>query len=121
MRFEPNEAMFELVRDLRAVGIRTAVLTNNVRELRPLWWDVAPWGELFDDLVDSHEVGLRKPNPAIYRLALDRLGASAERTVFLDDVESNVDAATALGMVGVVVAVDSGPAIARARALAGID
>jgi FMN phosphatase YigB (HAD superfamily) len=64
--------MLALIRDLRAAGLRTGLLTNNARELRSLWWDLLPYDELFDDIVDSSEVGLRKPNPAVYRLALDR-------------------------------------------------
>ena len=56
----------------------------------------APLDELFDDVVDSHEVGMRKPNPAIYRLALDRLGRDRETAPsFLDDIASNVAAAPA--------------------------
>ena len=57
-----------------------------------------PYDELFDDVVDSHEVGMRKPNPAIYRLALERLGATADRTAFLDDIASNVAAAQTEGL-----------------------
>ena len=62
-----------------------------------------PFDELFDDVVDSHEVGVRKPNPAIYQLALARLGAEAGRTAFLDDVATNVSAAEGVGMRGVLV------------------
>lgn len=120
MRFEPNEPVVRLVRELRAAGFRLGVLTNNVRELRPLWWDLLPFEELFDDVVDSHEVGLRKPDPAIYRLALERLGTRAARTAFLDDIASNVATAEQLGMVGVLVDDDPTPAVATVRALAGL-
>ena len=118
--FEPNDDMVALVRDLRAAGLRTGLLTNNARELRSLWWDLLPYDELFDDIVDSSEVGLRKPNPAVYRLALDRLGATAHRTAFLDDIASNVAAALAEGMVGVLVEGDGAAAIAHVRELAGL-
>jgi putative hydrolase of the HAD superfamily len=94
------------------------MLTNNVAEFRPAWWPLAPWAELFDDIVDSHQVGLRKPNPAIYRLALERLDAGAATTAFLDDVEANVSAATAVGMVGIHVVDDGLDAIAEVRRLA---
>jgi putative hydrolase of the HAD superfamily len=54
--------------------------------------------------VDSCQVGMRKPNPAIYRLALEQLGGVApEAAVFLDDFAPNVDAARAVGLHGVVV------------------
>ena len=120
MAFEANEEMVELVRDLRGGGLRTGLLTNNARELRDRWWALLPYDELFDDVVDSHEVGMRKPNPAIYRLALERLGATADRTAFLDDIASNVAAALAEGMVGVLVEGDGAAAIAHVRELAGL-
>lgn len=121
MRFEPNAPVVDLVNDLRNHGVRLGVLTNNVREFRPLWWDLLPFDDWFDDIVDSHEVGLRKPDPAIYQLALGRLGAVAERTAFLDDVATNVDAATRVGMVGVLVDDDPLPAVATVRALVGLN
>jgi putative hydrolase of the HAD superfamily len=120
MAFEINEEMVELVRDLRAAGLRTGLLTNNARELRDRWWGLLPYDELFDDVVDSHQVGMRKPNLAIYRLALERLDATAERTAFLDDIASNVAAAQAAGMVGVLVEDGGGAAIAHVRELAGL-
>jgi epoxide hydrolase-like predicted phosphatase len=120
MRFEPNEPVVGLVQELRAAGLRLGVLTNNVAEFRPLWREMLPFDEWFDDVVDSHEVGMRKPNPAIYRLALERLGAVAERTAFLDDVATNVAAADAVGMIGVLVEVDPEPAVQRVLHLAGL-
>ena len=120
MQFEPNVPVITLVHDLRAAGLRLGVLTNNVAEFRSMWWDLLPFDELFDDLVDSHEVGMRKPNVAIYQLALARLGAEAARTAFLDDVPSNVLAAEAVGMLGVLVDEDPLPAVATVRRLAGL-
>ena len=117
-RFALNDDMVALVGDLRAAGVRTGILTNNVREFREWWWPLMDFESHFDVIVDSHEVGMRKPNPAIYRLTMDRLGASPATTAFLDDLEANVAAASALGMHGVHVAEDSGPAIAAARRLA---
>jgi epoxide hydrolase-like predicted phosphatase len=118
--FVRSEPMFALVDDLRAGGLRVGVLTNNVRELRSRWWDLVDFPSLFDDIVDSHEVGLRKPNAEIYHLALDRLGAAAERTAFLDDMLVNVNAARAVGMHGVLVEDDQSGAIATVRDLAGV-
>jgi putative hydrolase of the HAD superfamily len=120
MTFRPNLEMMDLVARLRAAGLRVAILTNNIREFRELWRPLMPYEELFDDIVDSHEVGLRKPNPAIYELALTRLGATAERTAFLDDVASNVAAAEAVGIRGVFVDEDAAPAIAAVERLAGL-
>lgn len=118
--FKPDNEMVDLVRQLRAGGIRTGLLTNNVREFKPLWRPLLAFEELFDDIVDSHEVGMRKPNPAIYQLALTRLSARPERSVFLDDVQSNVDAATNLGLFGVLVEEDSAAARSTVAALAGL-
>ena len=120
LAFRPNEEMLALLVDLRTAGLRTGMLTNNVREFRDLWWPLMPWTDLFDDIVDSHEVGMRKPNPAIYSLALERLGTTAERTAFLDDVESNLAGARNVGIVGVLVEDDSAPAIETVRRLAGL-
>ena len=121
--FELNAPMIELVGDLRAASprIKLGVLTNNVREFRPIWWDMLPFGEWFDDVVDSHEVGLRKPNPAIYELALGHLGVPAGRAAFLDDVASNLTPAAALGIHAVLVEEDPAAAIAAVRMLAALD
>jgi HAD superfamily hydrolase (TIGR01509 family) len=72
--------------------------------------------------VDSHEVGMRKPSAPIYELTLDRLGMAgkAPRAAFLDDIEANVIGARLVGMHGIHVEADHGPAISTARALAGL-
>ena len=118
--FTASAAMVELVQELRANGIRLGVLTNNVLEFRENWRSMIPFDEWFDDIVDSHEVGLRKPNPAIYQLALARLGAQPGRTAFLDDVLTNVSAAESVGIRGVLVEEDPTEAIAIVRRLAGL-
>jgi epoxide hydrolase-like predicted phosphatase len=102
-RLLPNREMIDFVRVLRARGVRAALLTNNVREWEPLWRAKLPQvDELFELVVDSAFVGLRKPDPAIYRLTLERLGGvGAEECVFVDDLDVNCDAARALGMAAV--------------------
>jgi putative hydrolase of the HAD superfamily len=100
---EPNEPMIELMRDLRRRGYRMALLTNNVREWEPLWRSMLPVDEIFEVVIDSGFVGLRKPDPPIYELTLERLGdgiAPAD-CLFVDDVEVNVEAARELGMTAV--------------------
>lgn len=94
---EPVEEMLDVARAARAAGYRTAILSNNTRE----WggWRAA-WAadDLVDVVIDSCEVGLRKPNPAIFELTLERLGGpAAERTLYLDDFPWNVAAGAALG------------------------
>jgi epoxide hydrolase-like predicted phosphatase len=97
---EPNVPMIDFVRELRGRGVRAALLTNNVREWEPLWRGKLPEvDELFEVIVDSAFVGLRKPDPAIYELTLERLGGvAAERCVFVDDLDVNCDTARDLGM-----------------------
>lgn len=97
----PNEAMLALLREVRAAGYATALLTNNVREWEPRWRAMLPVDELFGVVVDSAFVGLRKPDPAIYALTCERLGVAPEACLFVDDLEPNVDAARALGMTAV--------------------
>ena len=96
---DPNEPMIELMRELKGRGYRMAMLTNNVREWEPLWRSMLPVDEIFELVVDSAFVGLRKPDPAIYELTLERLGGPApEECLFVDDIEHNIDAARSLGM-----------------------
>ena len=118
--FEPNHSVIELVHELKASGFRLGVLTNNVRELRHAWWPMLDFANIFDDVVDSHEVGMRKPNRAIYELALNRLGVEAHRAAFLDDAQSNVDAASALGIHGIWVDIDPTQAVHSVRQLANL-
>ncbi len=87
-------------------GLRTALVTNNVMEFGEGWRSLVPVDELFDVVVDSCHAGVRKPDPRIYRMALDAADVDAERAVFLDDHEPNVAAAKALGMQGIVVGRD---------------
>jgi putative hydrolase of the HAD superfamily len=95
----PNPPMIELMREAKASGFRMGLLTNNVREWEPLWRSMLPVDEIFEAVVDSGFVGLRKPDPEIYGLMLERLdGISAEECLFVDDVDVNVAAARELGM-----------------------
>ena len=95
-----NEPMIDLMRRLRRQGLRMALLTNNVREWEPLWRPKLPEiDEIFEVVVDSAFVGMRKPDPAIYELTLERLGGvGAEECVFVDDTDVNCEAARSLGM-----------------------
>jgi putative hydrolase of the HAD superfamily len=102
---DPNEQMIDLMRDLRDRGLRMAMLTNNVREWEPLWRSMLPVDEIFELVVDSAFVGLRKPEHEIYELTLERLrqrdglGELAfGECLFVDDVEINCAAARELGI-----------------------
>ena len=99
----------------KASGRRSAIVTNNIKEFSD------GWRGLFEDLdamadviVDSSAIGLRKPDPAIFRFALDELGGIApEAAVFLDDAPGNIAAAQALGIHAILVEDDYQPALAE--------
>ncbi len=115
----PNEEVLAFLREARADGLRLALLTNNVREWEHRWRRAWPIDELFEVVVDSAFVGMRKPDPRIYELVLERLGLPAQACLFLDDLEANVEAAARLGFVAVQFRTTE-QALAEARAaLAG--
>ncbi|NKE59321.1 HAD family phosphatase [Lentzea sp. PSKA42] len=90
----PDPAMVGLVRKARAAGLHTALLSNSWGEGYPKDLLI----ELFDTVVISGRIGLRKPDERIYRHTLDQIGVAAERAVFFDDAPINVEAAHAVGM-----------------------
>lgn len=90
----PEPVMFDLVDDLKAAGLRVALLSNS-------WGNTYPRDQIdavFDPVVISSEVGLRKPNPDIFLHTLDLLDARPERVVFVDDAAPNTEGARLLGM-----------------------
>ena len=91
-----NHEMTDLV-DRLARAYRLAIMTNNVRESRATWHEKVDI-ERFDVVVDSSDVGLRKPDPAIYTLLLERLGLSGPEVAYVDDFEENLEPARELGM-----------------------
>jgi putative hydrolase of the HAD superfamily len=111
----PNEPMIALMADLRAEGYRMALLTNNVREWESRWRAVAPIEELFEVVIDSAFVGMRKPEPEIYEHTVACLGVPAAECLFIDDLESNCVAAQAAGMTAIVYR-EPAQAIADVRA-----
>lgn len=104
---DPNEAMIAAMAAAAKAGFRMAMLTNNVREWEPLWRSMLPVDEIFELVVDSAFVGMRKPEPEIYELTLERIRAhdpaalgdlEASECLFVDDFEVNCAAANELGM-----------------------
>lgn len=119
----PNERMIEYLRELRRSGLRTALLTNNVREWEPLWRAKLPeLDKTFEVVVDSAFVGMRKPEPEIYELTVERLGGglAARDCVFIDDTDVNCEAARKLDMHAVHFR-DTDQAIAEVEAALGRD
>jgi epoxide hydrolase-like predicted phosphatase len=115
-------AMVDFCRSLRARGITTGLLTNNAAEFAAFWRPLLPLDELFDDVVDSSQVGLRKPDERIFALSLERLGATPATTAFIDDAEGNVAGARRAGLQAVLIGPDPSDepaAIEALRALVG--
>ena len=113
--FSKQQPMFDVVRRAREQGLRTALLSNS-------WGMDYPreeWDEIFEAVVISGEVGMRKPEPGIYRLAAERLGVEPAECVFVDDLGTNIKGAVAVGMVGVKF-VSAEQAIDELEALFGL-
>lgn len=93
----PRPRMLAAIGAIRARGLRTSALTNN-------WASeggdtgAGLLADLFDVVVESAVVGLRKPDPRIYELALGKLGVPATQAVFLDDIGRNLKPAREMGM-----------------------
>jgi putative hydrolase of the HAD superfamily len=115
---QPNAAMIELMRELKAEGYRMAMLTNNVREWEPLWRSMLPVDEIFEDVVDSGFVGCRKPESKIYALTLERVATPADACLFVDDVLVNCEGAERAGMTAIHFQ-DNEQAIAEIREALG--
>jgi epoxide hydrolase-like predicted phosphatase len=94
---QPDQAMVDAVRRARAAGIKTGLISNS-------WGDRYPrdlLAELFDAIVISGEVGVRKPTPRIYELGVEAVGEQPSECVFVDDLHFNLPPAQELGMLTV--------------------
>lgn len=99
-----REPFVAKVRSLRTEGYKVGLVTNNVREGSAAWRAMLPVDELFDVVIDSSEVGMRKPNPAIYLHALELLDVhDPASAVFLDDAAGNVEGARRAGLWAILV------------------
>jgi epoxide hydrolase-like predicted phosphatase len=98
-RMRPEERMFDGVAAAKRAGVRTGLVSNSWGEEG---YDRTRFAELFDVLVISGEIGIRKPAPEIYALAAERLGRAPERCVFVDDLAGNLKPARAIGMATVL-------------------
>ena len=112
----PDARMLAAVRAAREAGIRTGLISNS--------WGVDRYphqmmDELFDGVVISGLVGIRKPAPEIYALGAESIGLSPERCVFVDDLGFNLRPARELGM-GTILHTDSERTVAELEALLGV-
>ena len=104
------------IRDLRG-QVRLGLLTNNVKEFGEHWRSTFPIDDLFEVIVDSSHVGMRKPDTEIYLLTCSRLEVEPTEAVFVDDNVDNVETARALGMETVHFGEDPRVALAELDAI----
>ncbi|MET8156000.1 HAD family phosphatase [Sphaerisporangium sp. NPDC005289] len=94
--FRPVQPMYDMLRAAREAGLATCLVSNS-------WgnhYTRDGWEHYFDQVVISGEVGMRKPEPRIFHHALGLVGLRPQECVFIDDIEANIHAARALGLVG---------------------
>lgn len=113
----PDPAMLAAVGAARAAGVRTGLVSNSWGTRR---YDRPLLDELFDGIVISGEVGMRKPAPEMYRLGAERVGAAPADCVYVDDLPFNLPPAAELGM-ATVHHVETATTIAELERLLGID
>ena len=113
---EPN---VRLVSELRA-SYKLAILSNADISLRERLEGDIGIHHLFDDIVCSAEVGMAKPEPAVYLLSAERLGLEPSECVFVDDLDSNVEAARQVGMQAVLFSKDKGDDLRAQLATLGV-
>ncbi len=97
-----DAAMLDWQLKIKQRGLLTAIVSNMGDSVHEHMERELDWLGRFDVLVWSYQLRVAKPDPAIYRYALERLGTRPEETLFLDDKKENVDTAAALGMKGLV-------------------
>ena len=112
LKGDVRPVMVQALRRLKETDVRTAAVTNNVAPMASGERDVSELMTLFDVVIESSVVGVRKPEEAFYKLALDALDVSAEECVYLDDLGVNLKPARAMGMTTIKV-VDADVAVAE--------
>jgi putative hydrolase of the HAD superfamily len=113
----PDQAMQDAVARARAAGVRTGLISNSWGTSR---YDRSLLGRLFDGVVISGEVGMRKPTPAIYELGAEAIGLEPAACVFVDDLAFNLAPARELGM-ATVHHVEAGQTITELERLLAVD
>lgn len=97
-----NEEALNYVAHLRSKGIKIGIISNTNQGHSGYLHKILPELKLFDTVIFSNEVGLRKPNVEIYQLALHNLGILPAEAIFVDDISENVMGAQLLGMGGII-------------------
>lgn len=100
-RFKKNLEVLKLVEKLKKSGLKLGILSNTIDPHAQVNRREGVFA-LFDEVVLSHEVGLRKPDPEMFKLILERLKVKPEEAVFVDDLVENVEAAKKLGIDSII-------------------
>jgi putative hydrolase of the HAD superfamily len=111
-----NEVVIDAVRRLHAGGYKLAICTNNFVEIGDVWREGLPL-DLFDAVVVSCEVGVRKPDPEMFTHVTDRLGVEPEATLLVDDIAANVNGARRAGWHAILVDSDHAAAMTALAAV----
>ena len=111
-----NEVVIDAVRRLHAAGYKLAICTNNFVEIGDVWRDGLPL-DLFDAVVVSCEIGVRKPDPEMFAHVTDRLGVEPGATLLVDDIAANVDGARKAGWHTILVEADHTEAMSALAAI----
>lgn len=119
-RAQLRPQMVRAIRRLRAANLRVGALTNNWVTDEDYDARMQPLREEFDLFIESCKVGMRKPEPRIYELTVDRIGVSATETIFLDDIGGNLKVARSLGMTTIKVS-EPGAALQELGRLVGLE
>jgi epoxide hydrolase-like predicted phosphatase len=112
----PDERMLDAVRAARRAGVKTGLISNSWGAGR---YDRSAFPELFDGVVISGEVGIRKPDPEIYRLGAEAIGLAPSACVFVDDLPFNLKPAREMGM-ATVLHRESAQTVAELEQLLGV-
>ena len=115
----PVPGMADLVGELKAKGYGIYLLSNAATDV-PDYWERVPGHEYFDDLCVSAFEGYIKPQPELYRRAIEKFGVDPAQCVFIDDVTANIEAALNAGMQGIVFHDDVGE-LRQKLALLGVE
>ena len=117
---ELRPAMVQALRRIREEGLAQACLTNNVAGTEAVRPELAEVMALFDTVLESSKLGVRKPDPRFYDLALEAVGVAPAEAVFLDDLGVNLKPARALGIRTIKV-MDPTEALAELQGVLGFD
>ena len=116
-----DPAMLDAARALEADGIECALGTNQHRERAAYMRQALGYDSIFEPMVISAEIGVAKPGPRFFEIAVEQIGVPAGQVLFVDDVQANVDGARSVGLVAELFAKDAGrPELDRILALHGL-